>query len=245
MRALEKGAEYRRRRGAGNSESACFPQDRPLWRDVDLLHVFTIVVLVNMASFGAVYLWFFVRTMRAARRSPRDPGRIASIIVFGKRLAQGRPDIEFRWRLRHALRLLRADPDVVVVLSGGQSGSPDEPSEAHVAREWLLCRIPEAVARLRVEERSRHTIDNLREARRLLPDGPVALLSNRYHLARCLALARSLGMDAHACAAEPVLRGDRRTITRLVKEAGYHMIFTVGRTWARVTGHRRMLSRIG
>ena len=34
----------------------------------------------------------------------------------------------------------------------------------------------------------RDTVDNLREVRALLPPGPVALLSNRYHLARCQAI---------------------------------------------------------
>ena len=116
----------------------------------------------------------------------------------------------------------RIGPELIVVLSGGRSGASNEPSEVQVARQWLLRPMPDAAARLRVEARSRHTIDNRREARLLLHTGPVARLSHRYHL------ARSPGMDACLCAAEPGWRGDRRTTSRLVVEAGYPMIVTIG-----------------
>ncbi len=245
MRTLEKGPEYRRRRGAGNSETAVAMQYRPLWRDIDVLHVFTITFVVNALTFGLVYAWFMGRTLWVARTAPCEPGRVASVVVFGKRLVGGRPDTAFRWRLRHALRLLRANGELIAVLSGGRSGGPDDPSEAQVASDWLSRRSLDGGHRLRIEGRSLHTIDNLREARRLLPPGPVALVSNRYHLPRCLALARSLGIDARACAAEPALRRDCRTLRRLALEAGYLMVFTIGRRWARLIGNRRMLSRIG
>lgn len=53
----------------------------------------------------------------------------------------------------------------------------DAASEAETARRWLLRRMPEAESRLVTEERSRDTLDNLREARHLLPQGTIALLS--------------------------------------------------------------------
>lgn len=214
------------------------------WRDPDVLHVLMVGSIATILTAGVVYLWFLGRTVRDARRASREPGDAGSVIVFGKRLVGLRPDREFRWRLRHALRLLRANPQLRVLLAGGPSGAEGTPSEAETARRWLLRRMPEAAPRLLVEERSRDTIDNLREARTLLPAGTVALLSNRYHLARCLVLARSLGIDARACAAEPALRGSPGTIARLALEAGYHTLFVVGRSWARLIGHRRMLSRV-
>lgn len=214
------------------------------WRDPDLLHVLAVGVGATVLTAGGVFAWHLARTVGTARAAPRDPGPVASVVVFGKRLVGGRPDAEFRWRLRHALRLLRGDPDLVVLLTGGASGVPGEPSEAEVARAWLLRRMPEAAPRLRIEARSLHTVDNLREARALLPPGPVALLSNRYHLPRCLVLARALGLDARPCAAEPSLRTGRDSLRRLVLEAGYCTLLVVGLGWARLIRHRRMIGRV-
>jgi uncharacterized SAM-binding protein YcdF (DUF218 family) len=212
------------------------------WRDPDMLHVLAVAFAANVLTLGLVYAWFLGRTWQVARTAPQQARKVAGAIVFGKRLVAGRPDAEYRWRLRQALRLLRGDPSLLVLLTGGPAGGG--PSEAGVARDWLLRRMPAAAARLRVEERSRHTIDNLREARQLLPPGRIALLSNRYHLARCLTLARSLGLDVQPCAAEPWLPRRRGTVRRLVLEAGYHMLFVLGRGWARLIGSQRMLARV-
>ncbi len=214
------------------------------WRDPDLLQVLAVGLLATAATLGGAYAWALVRTVRAARTAPRDPGGAGSVVLLGKCLVGGRPDTEFRWRLRHALRLLRAHPHLVVLLSGGCSGGPDAPSEAEFARRWLLRRMPEAAPRLRIEERSLDTVANLRHARDLLPPGPVALLSNRYHLARCALLARTMGMQVHCVGAEPRLRLDRPTRRRLALEAGYHTLFVVGLGWARLLRNRRMLGRV-
>lgn len=249
--AVSGGSGSPRATGIGENAAMASPVDgNPRWRngspwrDPDVLHVLAVGIGATVLTAGGVYAWHLARTVGVARRAPRDPGAVASVVVFGKRLVEGRPDAEFRWRLRHALRLLRADPDLVVLLTGGSGGGPGEPSEAEVARRWLLRRMPEAAPRLRVEPRSRDTADNLREARALLPPGPVALLSNRYHLARCLVLARALGLDARACAAEPVLRTRRGGLRRLLLEAGYQTLFVVGLRWARLIGHRRMIGRV-
>jgi uncharacterized SAM-binding protein YcdF (DUF218 family) len=214
------------------------------WRDPDLLQVLAVGVLATAATFGGAYAWALARTVRTARQARSDPGDAASVVLLGKCLVDGRPDREFRWRLRHALRLLRAHPQLVVVLSGGCSGGPDAPSEADIARRWLLRRMPEAAPRLRIEDRSLDTMTNLRHARELLPPGPVALLSNRYHLARCALLAQTLGLQVHCVGAEPRLRLDRPTRRRLALEAGYHTLFVVGLGWARLIRNRRMLARV-
>lgn len=214
------------------------------WRDPDVLHVLLVAALATALTAGAIYLWCFARTWRMARNSRCEPDRVASAIVFGKRLEHGRPDRDYHWRLRRALSLLRRDPDLIVLISGGCSGPDGSPSEAEAGRDWLLRRLPAVAGRLHIEAGSANTIDNLRHSRSLLPAGPVALVSNRYHLARCRLLATHLGLDPLPCAAEPALRTDQRTLIRLLLEAGYHTLFVVGRAWARLIGHERMLSRV-
>lgn len=73
--------------------------------------------------------------------------------------------------------MLCANPRLRLLLTGGFGDVSDAASEAETARRWLLRRMPEAESRLVTEERSRDTLDNLREARHLLPQGTIALLS--------------------------------------------------------------------
>jgi uncharacterized SAM-binding protein YcdF (DUF218 family) len=73
---------------------------------------------------------------------------------------------------------------------------------------------------------------------------PVALLTSRYHLARCLLLARELGFDARPVAAEDRLPRTPRYLVLLAMEGTYLMWIDLGMRWARLVGHRRMAARI-
>ncbi|MFQ6313112.1 ElyC/SanA/YdcF family protein [Lysobacter capsici] len=102
-------------------------------------------------------------------------------------------------------------------------------------------------APLRLEQDSRDTLQNLRNARIVLGDGMrsrVTLLSSRYHLARCAWFARHLGYDWELCAAEPRLELGPRMLLRLAGEAAYVCMSDIGARWAKLTGNRRMLSRL-
>jgi uncharacterized SAM-binding protein YcdF (DUF218 family) len=96
------------------------------------------------------------------------------------------------------------------------------------------------------------SLENLRHARSLLQeDGPllqllppVALVTSRYHLARCQLLARRLGFDCVAVAAEPTLVVNRRYLIRLLAESGYLMWIDIGARWANLIGHRRIVARL-
>ena len=72
----------------------------------------------------------------------------------------------------------------------------------------------------------------------------MALVTSRYHLARCLLLARRLGFDALPIAAEPALPRQWRYAGLLLVEASYLMWIDLGLRWATLIGHRRMSSRI-
>lgn len=243
--ANRRGAEYRQSMvGQHGRAPSRYRHGSPL-RDPDVLHVLTVGALVNVVGLGLPYLYFLARTWRTARRTGIGLAPdVTTVMVFGKRLVDGAPDREYRWRLRRALHLLRRHPALTVLLAGGASEGEDRATEAEIGRDWLLRHLPQAAPRVRVESRSLDTIDNLRQARALLPPGPVGLLSSRYHLARCVVMARSLHLTVRPCAAEPRLRLDARGAGRLALEAGYHTLFVIGRRWARLIGHARMLSRV-
>ena len=78
------------------------------------------------------------------------------------------------------------------------------------------------------------------------PLPPVALVTSRYHLARCQLLARRLGFATSVpIAAEPRLRLTPRALRLLLLESAYLMWIDLGVRWATLIGHTRMASRIG
>lgn len=229
------------------------PLKRGPWRylsDRDVLHAAVVVLAVLALSLGLVWVGYLVHVWRVAARSPATLPRPMTVLVFGRRLVRDQPESDYQLRLGRALALMRAQLTDHVLLLGGRSGGTR--SEAAAGRAWLAEReLPPGVT-LRLEQASVDSLENLRHARSLLQeDGPllcmlppVALVTSRYHLARCLLLARRLGFDGVPVAAEPALRLDRRYLARLLTESGYLMWIDIGVRWARLIGHHRMARRI-
>lgn len=224
---------------------------RRLFFDRDVLHAGMVAGAACVLSAGLVYLGYFAHVVRTARRAPTVPDRGDTLLLFGKHSPGGRLDADFAARIVRAADVWRTRPPRMIVLLGGSA--PGHPAEADVAHAALLAEGVAADAPLRLEKTSRDTLQNLRNARALLADatltdatrsGPVVLLSNRYHLARCALFARQLGLEWELCAAEPALRLTPITVFRLAGEAAYVCWIDLGTRWARLIRHRRMLERV-
>lgn len=214
-------------------------------RDGDVWHSLIVTALACMLTAGVLYLAYLARvTLIAVRAQCRsEPG--ALLLVFGRRLAaNGKPEHDYVARLQRALEILVRQPSQKLMLLGGASGA--QVSEAAAGLEWLRRHgLPPSVD-VTLEQASNDSLENLRHARSLLgqPLPRVILVSSRYHLARCRALARALGFPAQVCAAEPRLRWSLRMVRRIALEAGYLMWLQTGTAWARVIRNRRMLARV-
>lgn len=217
-----------------------------LFSDRDVLHAGVVTGLACIASAGLVYLGYFVHVWRVARNAPCEAGQGDCLLLFGKHSPHGEPDREFGERLDRAAALWNARPPRHVVLLGG--GPPGVSSEAEIARAGLFDRGLVEKSPWLLEAQSRDTLQNLRNARDLLAAmddrGRVLLLSSRYHLARCMLLARQLGLDAEPVAAEAKLRYGPRMLLRLAGEAGYVCLSDIGTRWMRLIGARRALERV-
>lgn len=217
------------------------------WRrlsDHDALHSLAIAVLAFVGSGGLLFVWHFLRSLRVARRSTTTMHRARTLFVFGKRLVGGRADADFLARIARAHEQMCAGRCARVVLLGG---AREGATEAAVAAAELRRRGVPANIELILEQRSIDTLENLRNARALLGarhGEPVALLSSRYHLARCALLARQLGFDAELVAAEDRFEASPARLRRLALEAGYILWTDIGTRWARLIGNRRMLERV-
>ncbi|HET6805104.1 MAG TPA: YdcF family protein [Frateuria sp.] len=228
------------------------PPQRNPWRylrDADVLHAAVVTLLAVVLSAGLVWIGYVVHVWRIAGRAPTTlPGRWV-VLVFGRQLVANEPERDYRGRLARALVLLRQRMAGRVLLLGGRSGGTR--SEAEAGRAWLQRQGLPDDAQVELEQESVDSLENLRHARGLLQGGdraevlpPVALLTSRYHLARCLLLAQRLGFDGHPVAAEDALPRTPRYIALLLMEATYLMWIDLGVRWAGLIGHRRMAARI-
>jgi uncharacterized SAM-binding protein YcdF (DUF218 family) len=218
------------------------------WRrlsDLDVVHTLAIATVACAATGGLLYLAYFIHVLNIARRAPVAMARARVLLVFGKRLVNGRPDAEYLARISRAHEQIAVGRCDVVLLLGGVSSAGI--SEALAARDELnRLGVPQHVDII-VEDASIDTLENLRNARDLLSTHPavlVALLSSRYHLARCAALARQLGFEHELCAAEAQFTPTLARLGRIALEAGYILWADIGTRWARLIGNRRMLERV-
>lgn len=215
-----------------------------------MLHAALVTLLALALSLGLLWVAYLIHVWRVAARSPLTVNQPMTVLVFGRRLVNDVPERDYQQRLGRALALMRAERTDHVLLLGGRSGG--SVSEAAAGQAWLRQHdLPPGVT-LQLEQASIDSLENLRHARSLLQqDGPVmrvlppvALVTSRYHLARCLLLARRLGFDGTPVAAEPEFRLDRRYLLRLLTESGYLMWIDVGVRWGQLIGHRRIVARL-
>lgn len=228
------------------------PVTRQVWRylgDRDVQYAALVTLLGLVLSAGVLWLGYFIHVCRVAAHSPRRLPQRMTVLVFGHQLHDDLPQRDYQWRLRRVLSLVRKQQVDRVLLLGGYSGGTR--SEAAAGAAWLLQHGLPAGVRVELEQESVDSLENLRQARTLLrlraagaTLPAVALLSSRYHLARCQSLARRLGFLCVPIAAEPILPLDARYVSALVKEATYLMWIDVGVRWALLTGNDRMSSRL-
>lgn len=207
---------------------------------------YSTLLLSNLVLFatGGILLWpMLYRVVREAASISCTPRSQGCRLVLGHVLRQGKPSAQFRARLDRARLLADLAPEARVLVLGGRTASSG-PSEAQAGRDYLLSQgvSPERVL---IEDSSRHTLENLQNAKPLiLGDAPPVLISNRFHLARCRIFAAALGLEVELCAAEPAVPTGPAQWLRMLVEAYLLHWYYVGRQWSRWTSNERSLARI-
>ncbi len=204
-----------------------------------LLLSLIVVGLTGGVSWLALTFWLWWR----ARRYPHAVAGGRALLVPGVRLKACAPNADFRVRLERAAVLWRTQRRPVAIL-GGRTSPECEQSEASAGRDYLFgCGVD--AQDLLVEERSRHTLENLRFARDLFgASEALVVVSNRYHLPRLCIMARRLGMRLLPCAAEERGGLGFRATGRLIREAFFVHWYLAGLGWALAVGDEASLNRI-
>ena len=204
-------------------------------------------VVLMLLSLGASLLLAFGHVVWIALRTPCSRPPVRRIVVFGTRLDKvGEPTKCYRERLNRAWALWQAALASEIVILGGGSASLGARPEADAGSADLRARgVP--VDRIRTDERSRHTLENLLQYREQFPVHPAdqpLLVTNRFHLARSSLLAAGLGIAHTLCAAEDSRLVALRHLPRMLNEALLIHWYATGSSFARLTGNRHITARI-
>ncbi len=163
------------------------------------------VLGVCVALVALAYAWALARV--AGAFADTSPAHAEAAVVLGAAVWPDGPSPALQRRLRAALALYGAGRVEYVVTTGGLG--QHAPAEGDASRAWLVARgVP--MARIVVENRSHTTWQNLALAApavRARGIRRVLIVSDGYHLARGVKMARDLGFDAWGVSADGPPRG--------------------------------------
>lgn len=132
-----------------------------------------------------------------------DSLEVDYVIVLGARLYGDRPSPALIERLDIAKKYLQANPNVKVIVSGGQ-GEDEYIPEAHAMKTYLINqKIDEE--RVIIEDRSRNTLENLKfslEKIEYKAKTKIMIATNKHHIFRSKMIARRLGFEAYGLPAK-------------------------------------------
>jgi len=205
----------------------------------------TLALASGLVGLGVPVFWRLREVLRVARSNEAESADL--VLVLGRELVADRPTRVFEARLEYAAELWRAGLAPRILVSGGWTGTARR-SEASAGRSFLERRgiPPEAIW---IEERSRHTLENLFNVRDTMRERGwqrLLLVSDPLHLARAATLARGLGLDFRCAPAvqAPPSRGGVGWWLRAGRESFLLHWYHVGLAYSRLIRSERLQSRV-
>ncbi len=185
------------------------------------------ILLVVMAFAASV--WQVYRVGHALL--PKDAHADAAV-VLGAAAWDKRPSPVFRERINHAITLYQSHRVEKIVFTGG-TPKKGYMSEAEVGRRYALKQgIP--AKNILFENTSRSTYENLRNLKPILRAGgidDIIIVSDPYHLARALAMAKDLGIEAQASATPTTRYNQRSERKRFLLQESYALFLYHCESW--------------
>lgn len=200
-------------------------------------------LLLTAGSGGLSLLAAQWHVWRVARRATHAPERCQQLLVLGMQLEDGACGSEYIQRLERGRALLEAGHGETLYLLGGVTGGAAQ-SEAAAGCNYLQAQGCGA-ERIVLEERSRHTLENLQQLRDMLgSELDCTIISSRTHLARVAAMAHGMGLPHRLCAAEPSLPITLHSAKRICIEGFLLQWYYTGYYWSRLVRDHDSIRRI-
>ena len=125
----------------------------------------------------------------------RAPAGLDYLIVLGAQVREDGPSAVLRYRLDAAAAYMRENGSAVCIVTGGQ-GANEPVAEGIAMKDYLIGQgIDES--RILVENQACNTVQNIEFSKSMLSsaDASVGIVTNNFHVARALALARGQGLS--------------------------------------------------
>ena len=138
--------------------------------------------------------FLFVEALITSAALSAPPAGLDAIVILGARVNADGPSGSLSQRIDAAVDYLKANPETLVVASGGQGD--DEPMSEAACMQEILLSAGIAPERIIVEDRSTSTVENLTNSFALLEGrgvSGVGIVTNEFHVYRALAVGRSIG----------------------------------------------------
>lgn len=211
----------------------------------DGIAMFTLSFLIILLTAGLSYFFALWKTYSTAKNSSSYIADADILLVLGMRLHKNIVNRLYQQRLDKAAELLSSHSSLSVIILGGLTGNSTI-TEAQAGKNFLSQKGVQ-VERIITEHQSRHTLENLKSAKKLITKlnaTKIVLLTNRFHLYRALMLAKGFKLEATPCAAENILSYKLVNIFRILNEAFYTHWYYVGKKFAFATKNKYMINRI-
>lgn len=164
-------------------------------------------------------VWIELRAWRRVHAKLDDvpPAEVALVLGTSYKLRSGAPNPFFAGRIAAAARLYRAGKAEHLLLSGNRTGAHDEPT---AMRGALAAQgVPESATTL--DYAGFRTLDSFARAKQVFGLSRLTIVTDDFHAARAVLLARHFGIDAQAyCSARVPLRSSKKTRLREVAARG-------------------------
>lgn len=171
------------------------------------------ITRLRRCFYGVFLLWLLslvgMMVLMFSEHDGPTPARGATVIVLGAGLKDGKHlSLILESRLQKALELVRRDPSLHIIVSGGR-GSDEHLSEAAAMQQYLLAHGVSS-SKIQLENRSTTTQENLQFSRQLLlQQGPLpqslVVLTSDFHLYRAKQIALRQGLKVSGIRAQTPL----------------------------------------
>jgi uncharacterized SAM-binding protein YcdF (DUF218 family) len=208
---------------------------------ITLVFSTTIIVI----TFGISLLWFFLKVILLAKNSYTKPenNKFKYILLLGIKLNNNQINEDFITRLERAHKLYhsRKTQQKIIVLGGVTH--KNSMSEAEAGFNYLVDKKVNQHDII-IEDLSQHTLENLRNARKLITSNSSIIISNRYHLYRAKCIAEGLNLTIQPIAAEDKFNLSIKLLFLYIKEAYFVHWYFSGKLWVFITRNKVSYSRI-
>jgi len=213
--------------------------------DYDRYTALSLSIVIIALTAGLSLAISFIYVFSFAKNEECLASNKASIlIVLGKKLKNNLPDDEYMMRLNRAAQVLKDNSDSKAYILGGMTGVANIAESD--AGKTVLANLGIDNKRVFLEKDSSHTLENLKNFYTMSDDKnqKVLLVTNRYHMARSLMMAKGFKINALSCPAEDNFKYTFSNIGKIIIEAFYINFYLAGKYWAVLTNNNRILDRI-